>query len=251
MPEQYAYTDGTPSWVDVSTPDIEAAKKFYGGLFGWEFTGGDAEFMGYTNAELHGRKVAGIGPHQPDIGGQPAWGTYLHTTNVDAIMEKARSANGVVVVEPMTVGSFGRMALALDPTGALVGFWEPNEHRGAELVNESGALFWNALLTTDLEASKAFYAQLFDYQYRPIDNNVPDQPVFELAGHPVASAEITTGSAFWLPYFGVPNADTAVSKVQELGGTVRSTPKDQLYGREAVCADPWGAVFAVFEPGSE
>ena len=26
---------GTPSWVGLSSPDLEASKRFYGDLFGW------------------------------------------------------------------------------------------------------------------------------------------------------------------------------------------------------------------------
>jgi predicted enzyme related to lactoylglutathione lyase len=36
MSERTSYTPSTPCWIDLSTPDIEAAAEFYGGLFGWE-----------------------------------------------------------------------------------------------------------------------------------------------------------------------------------------------------------------------
>jgi predicted enzyme related to lactoylglutathione lyase len=39
MPEMTRYEPGTPSWVDVGSPDVEASKAFYGGLFGWEVEG--------------------------------------------------------------------------------------------------------------------------------------------------------------------------------------------------------------------
>ena len=38
MPERTKYAPGTPSWIDLTTPDTAAAKRFYGALFGWEFT---------------------------------------------------------------------------------------------------------------------------------------------------------------------------------------------------------------------
>jgi predicted enzyme related to lactoylglutathione lyase len=31
------YVTGSPNWIDLGTPDVEAAKVFYGGLFGWTF----------------------------------------------------------------------------------------------------------------------------------------------------------------------------------------------------------------------
>ena len=36
MPERDSYEPGTPSGVDLSTPDPAAAKRFYGELFGWD-----------------------------------------------------------------------------------------------------------------------------------------------------------------------------------------------------------------------
>ncbi|WP_241037009.1 VOC family protein [Blastococcus litoris] len=58
------WPDGTPCWVDIGVPDVDAAKAFYTALFGWEYTGGDPEFGGYLNATLQGRTVAGMGPQQ-------------------------------------------------------------------------------------------------------------------------------------------------------------------------------------------
>jgi predicted enzyme related to lactoylglutathione lyase len=37
MPRHTSYRQGTPNWVDLRTPEPEAAKSFYGRLFGWTF----------------------------------------------------------------------------------------------------------------------------------------------------------------------------------------------------------------------
>ena len=37
MAERTSYAPGSPSWVDLTVPDLEAALTFYGGLLGWEF----------------------------------------------------------------------------------------------------------------------------------------------------------------------------------------------------------------------
>ena len=36
MTEMTEYAPGTPSWVDLGSPDIEASVAFYEGLFGWQ-----------------------------------------------------------------------------------------------------------------------------------------------------------------------------------------------------------------------
>jgi uncharacterized protein len=36
MSERTSYEPGVPSWVDLASPDTDAAAAFYGGLFGWD-----------------------------------------------------------------------------------------------------------------------------------------------------------------------------------------------------------------------
>ena len=56
MPERTSYKPGTPSFVDLSTTDVAAAKDFYAGLFGWTYEDMDAgNGSTYTMASLPGR----------------------------------------------------------------------------------------------------------------------------------------------------------------------------------------------------
>ena len=52
MGERTEHEHGTFSWADLSTDDFEGAKRFYGGLFGWDFddvpTGDDDDAMLYA-----------------------------------------------------------------------------------------------------------------------------------------------------------------------------------------------------------
>ena len=65
------YPEGVPCWVDVTSPDLDATRTFYGGLFGWDFT--DAAPDGsYVIATLDGQDVAAIG-----AGDGPKWTTYV------------------------------------------------------------------------------------------------------------------------------------------------------------------------------
>src|SRR3954453_2512160 len=62
-----AYLPGVPCWIDLRQPDPEAARSFYGGLFGWRFTDEP-----YSIASLDGRAVAAIAP-----GDGPGWNMYV------------------------------------------------------------------------------------------------------------------------------------------------------------------------------
>jgi len=57
MPERDSYDPGTPSWVDLTTPDLDGSLAFYGGLFGWEFEDAGEEAGHYNMAHVRGKRV--------------------------------------------------------------------------------------------------------------------------------------------------------------------------------------------------
>ena len=84
MPEVSSYPAGTPSWVDLSTPDVEGAARFYQGLFGWEAVelGPPEQTGGYRMLQLRGRNVAGLGP-MPAPGMPSVWTMYVAVDDAD------------------------------------------------------------------------------------------------------------------------------------------------------------------------
>ena len=148
------YAPGTPSWIELSSPDTDAAAQFYGELMGWSATEpGSEETGGYRMFQLHDKNIAGLMGHMQE--GQPtAWATYVSVADADETAGKVRAAGGSVVLEPMDVMDIGRMALFADPTGAVFGVWQPKSFTGADLVNEPGSLCWNEVLTRDADAAR-------------------------------------------------------------------------------------------------
>src|SRR5665213_3010830 len=71
------YAPGTPSWVELSSPDTDAAAEFYGGLMGWNATEpGGEETGGHRMFQQDGKNVGGLMGHMQE--GQPtAWATYI------------------------------------------------------------------------------------------------------------------------------------------------------------------------------
>lgn len=96
-------------------------------------------------ARLGGRDVAALADQQ--IPGMVVWTTYIAVDDVDSTVAKALAAGGTVLMEPMDVMTFGRMAVVTDPGGAAVSFWQAGEHKGAGPVNEPGTLCGNELTT--------------------------------------------------------------------------------------------------------
>jgi predicted enzyme related to lactoylglutathione lyase len=249
MSERTSYEPGTPSWVDLSTPDPDAAKRFYGELFGWdaEDAGPPEETGGYGMFRLRGKQVAGVGPlMSPE---QPAvWSMYVSTDDADAVVARAKDAGAQAIAEPMDVMDAGRMAVLAHPAGGVVGVWQPGRHRGAELVNEPGALGWNQLHTRDQEGAAAFYDAVFGWTLGDFNG----MPVFNLGDRGIAGMmDMPPGTpdevpAYWMTIFAAEDPDATVARASELGGRVVAPVMDiEGVGRFGVLADPQGVMFGV------
>jgi uncharacterized protein len=245
------YAPGVPMWVDVSSPDLDKTRAFYSDLFGWE-----GQIMpdagGYTIFFLGGKMVCAAGP---TMGAEqhPSWTTYVCSADADATTQAVRDAGGQVLVEPMDVMGQGRMAIYADPTGAHIAIWQPQLHRGAEIVNEVGSFCWNELYTRDIPAARAFYQKVFGWTVEESQFEGGAYTLFQVDGRAIAGGMDMTGMLpesvppHWLVYFTVANASDSAARVSELGGTVLMGAHDTPMGPIAVFQDPAGAAFAVIQ----
>src|ERR1700693_4425457 len=98
MPVRTSYTQGTPNWVDLQTPDQGAAKAFYSGLFGWTYDDQPMpEGQVYSMAMLGEHAVAALAPQPPEMaaaGAPPMWNTYLAVDSAARGAAQAVSARG-------------------------------------------------------------------------------------------------------------------------------------------------------------
>ncbi|HEX3947212.1 MAG TPA: VOC family protein [Acidimicrobiales bacterium] len=245
------YEHGVPSWVDLSTDDLPKARAFYGSLFGWDTPEGPPEAGGYALAAIGGKPVAGLGPKMnPEA--PTAWLTYVNVDDADAVIAKVGPAGGQVLLPPMDVMDVGRMGILADPAGAVIGIWQPAAHKGAGLVNEPNTYCWSELVTTDMDGAAAFYADVFGWaaetqgaeagmaysEWKVGGRSVGGM----MAKPPEMPAEVPP---YWGIYFAVEDADVAVTRIGELGGTVVMGPMDIEPGRFALAVDPGGAIFSV------
>jgi uncharacterized protein len=252
MAERTSYTQGTPNWVDLQTPNQDAAKAFYSGLFGWTY---DDQPMPqgpvYSMAMLGGHPVAAIAPQTPEMlaaGAPPMWNTYLAVDSVDDAVARVEAAGGKVAMAPFDVMDAGRMAFVIDPSGAAVALWQANQHVGATLVNEPGTVIWNELITTDPDT--AFYQNVAGLTTSTMDMGTGEYTLFEAGGQMVGGTTPPQTPGIpnhWHVYFGVADADATVAKATELGGSVVVPPFDTPVGHIAVISDPQGAVFSLLQ----
>lgn len=122
-------SEGVFVWDELMTTDVEAAKRFYGEVVGWESRDMDMGPSGtYTLFSSAGADRAGAMP-RPESAGEvpPNWLTYLGTADVDATAAKAKELGANVMMEPFDVSTVGRLAIIADPTGAVIGLFQPAE----------------------------------------------------------------------------------------------------------------------------
>src|SRR3954453_9547969 len=112
-----SYVQGTPSWVELMTPDQKAGADFYAQLFGWEIEESpvDEENV-YLQGKLGDSRIAGVMGQMPELAGPPAfWGVYLAVDALDAVSAKIEPAGGKVEAGPFDVMDAGRMTALQDP----------------------------------------------------------------------------------------------------------------------------------------
>ena len=240
---------GAPCWVDLMSSDVDRSIAFYGELFGWTHDDPAEEFGGYVNFQLDGEAVAGLmakqaGNPMPDV-----WSIYLGVADAEATVAAAKAAGSDVMAEPMAVGALGTMAVVVDAGGAVIGMWQPGEHRGGVVATENAPCHWE-LHTRDYDASIDYYQTVFGWD--PITRM--DTPEFKYTTLDVGDGENAgvMDAAHWLPegvpahwsvYFAVDDVDKRLARITDLGGSVVVPAEVTPYGVLATASDPTGAIF--------
>ena len=110
---------------------------------------------------------------------------------------------------------------------------------------------WHDLMTSDVEAAKAFYADVVGWTFSA---QMPDYIVTEAGGKGMGGImpkpeHLKAVPPFWSGYIHVADVDAAVAKIKSLGGKIHREPWDVPdVARMAVAADPTGAMFNIMTP---
>lgn len=246
---------GTPIWCDLSTPDVNGALTFYGTVLGWTFAAPPTQSRGWTAAQTTDGTVAGIGPMMGDY--PPSWTVYLASADTDTDIARVIELGGALFGGPMDIGApespMGRMAIVGDPAGAVFGLWQPGSHIGFPGGHAPGRPVWFELIAVEMQVAAPFYRELYGWSERSVDEHVSVMVSGEgdrVGMRRPSTEDLAAGlpPALWLPYFHVPDTDSAVIAAGDCGGRAVSGPRESGYGRTAVVADPYGAQFALVGP---
>jgi predicted enzyme related to lactoylglutathione lyase len=235
------YRHGELCWADLGTTDLDAARRFYGELFGWqlaeEVVNGD---LVYVRARLGGKDICAMYemPADERAAAPPHWNVYVAVDDVHTTAARVDTLGGLVFAGPFDVMDLGRMAMVQDPGGAMVNLWQARGKLGAERIDEPRALTWFQLAAREPAAVRAFYAGLFGWR--------ADDAGWQLGERHLAGLSVVDGPGRWWPCFQVTSCERAVDSVERLGGRALSRVRElDGLGQLVSVSDPAGATFSL------
>jgi uncharacterized protein len=243
-----------PIWVDLSSVDPTASRKFYASLFGWEIAvSPDPQYGGYAMARIGDTEVAGIGPTQ-SADAPTAWMIYLGTQDIERLAAAVLAAGGAVIAPPFDVADQGRMAVFQDPSGAFISGWQPKA-MGGFARDAPNTFAWAELNSRGIELAIPFYHQAFGWTHltREMGEGAPPYTEFQVGGlsiaggmemNPMVPAQVPS---YWMVYFAVDDVDGSFRTAIEAGGREMLPPRQFPGGRFAILGDPQGAVFGLIK----
>ena len=240
-------------WYELTTPDVDAAKKFYPRFTGWGTQRFDDDYTMWTTG---GRPIGGLAHLSDDRrqqGVPPNWLAYVESDNVDATAAKAASLGGRVVHGPEDIPGGGRYVVLEDPQGATFGALKPGNPGGAwDGTAVVGRFSWHELMTTDYVAAFQFYRDLFGWEKTSEMDMGGGQNYFMYGkgekmygGMYNRFGDMASMNPFWLVYIHVKDVGTAVTAATKAGGVVQRPQMDIPGGSIAILGDPQGAGFAL------
>jgi predicted enzyme related to lactoylglutathione lyase len=242
--------------LELITPDLAAAERFYGGLFGWTFRNIEAGRTKYAEALLDGRAVAGLFQRAIPHGErrQPEWLSFFAVGDVDAAERLAVQRGAKLLFGPRSFANRGREAVLADPQGAVFGILASSSGDPPDFLVDPGEWIWSSLITSDPDNAAGFYQTLFQYDVFELPSESAALHLL-LASNSYARASVnslppdsTQAHSSWINYVRVDDAEKTTARAVALGGRLLVKPhEDRQGGKLALIADPDGAPFGVLE----
>lgn len=244
-----AYLFGKFVWFEHVSGDVQAARGFYGELFGWKSEGLPMGGQTYHMIQNGADGIGGFRSAMPGVAGH--WMGYLSVPDVDEYAGRATAAGGRILMPPADFPPVGRGAALADPGGGAFSIWKGAEGDRADAPQVSvGDWYWNELMTRDPDAALRFYEGVFGYDHDSMDMG-PQGTYYVLTkdgvprGGLMRVPEPDMPSA-WMPYVRVADCDASAARAGTLGARICVEPKDiPQVGRFAVLIDPAGAALGI------
>jgi predicted enzyme related to lactoylglutathione lyase len=244
---------GKVIWNDLINEEIDASRRFYGGLLGWTFEAASGPGrQDYVLAKSGDIYAAGFVPIDRPVDGKrlSRWLPYLSVTDVDQAVATGVGAGASVAVAARDV-NLGRVAAIVDPEGAVVGvarsdIGDPDDKTTAAAP---GRVVWTELLSNDSENAATFYRSIASYDVRSVERRGGTYMLLGNGGIDRAGILANPSADWdpvWLTYFGVTDPVAATNNAVELGGKILLPVSPELRESSmAVVTDPSGAILVL------
>jgi len=243
-------------WHDLLTTDIEASRKFYGGLFGWTFEevpislgfGNSGNYLlirhkgelvgGMVDTERLGTKV-----------NNSQWVVLMSVDDVDLAVQNVLDAGGEIMTPPTDLNERGRIAVVTDNSGALFAILQTRDGDPIDSSAAFGSFMWDEVWVPDSAAAANFYSSIAPFQPVSLETGrdsvyrglaVDGRPRMGILQDPIEELPPT-----WASYIRVEDMGV-LDKVAALGGEVLlpAATRD-VGGQVALIAGPSGAGVAL------
>ena len=247
--------NGKVVWRDLLTNTPEESRRFYGELFGWQFEKQGLDIGigggGYTLIRHNGRLIGGIVDTNA-LGKDEnisQWITTMSVTDIDAAAGRVADAGGIVMAEPIAIGSRGQMAVVEDATGAVFAMIQTSEGDPPDHEPDYDGWLWDELWTNDVEKATEFYRNVIGFQHTDHDVEDRNYRVLKVDDTPragVLANPFEGERPVWVNYLRVKDPSAITARVEDLGGRILVEAQDRPIGGEvAVIAGPSGAGVAL------
>jgi predicted enzyme related to lactoylglutathione lyase len=252
---------GSHIWYELMTTDPDGASQFYSvvipGLTIGDRLPGDQDYRMINRSDggmLGG--VLGLTDEMRGHGARPIWMGYVGADDVDATVREIEARGGQSLMPAFDIPQ-GRIAMVADPQGNPFYIMKPIPPAGQEgkqsdvfHPTEEQRVAWNELATSDPEAARAFYGELFNWtseEFMPMGEH-GEYRFFAHQGTTIGAVSgcVNGAPAGWRYYIRVPSISAAVEAVKSAGGTVAMGPHEVPGGDHIIIgSDPQGAEFAL------
>jgi predicted enzyme related to lactoylglutathione lyase len=245
-------------WYELSTPDVEASKKFYARFTGWGTQAFDANYNMFTTGGVPIAGIFKLNDQMRSNGVPPNWMAYVESDNVDDTVAKAKSLGAKVVAPAADIPGTGRYAVLQDPQGATFGVYRSSRQSGGwDGKNVVGRFSWHELMTTDYQKAFDFYSSLFGWN-RTSAMDMGGGNMYQMYGQGEAAyggmfnkmPGMESMNPFWLIYIHVDDVGKAMETATKHGAFVQRERIEIPGGTIAILGDPQGAGFALHDTKS-
>lgn len=241
-------------WHELLTKDPKGAIGFYGEVVGWKTQPfGDDGYQMWVGSQGPLGGVMTLPEEAEKMGAPPHWMGHVQVANVDETVAQVTRLGGKIYVPPIDIPTVGRFSVVADPQGATLSVFQPAGDMQAHDPQAEGEFCWNELMTSDLDASFAFYAEAFGWK-KFDDMDMGPMGTYRIVGAGETPQggimSLPPGAPFppmWVYYTETKDLDAAIGRATRGGAQLLNGPMDIPGGRIAQLTDPQGAMFALHQ----